>query len=479
MPLKGFIRSIKPYEILTKEQEEMIHTSTLSVLENTGIRFESKKALKIFKKNGCNVDSSNNRVRFPSSIVEECLRKCPSGFTVRSRNPRCSVRLGGNTLYFSNMPGKGILDITSGRIRPATKEENINSITVLDSLENLHVLSCYTPYFEVEGIEPVMAIPESVAANMRHSTKVQWTGYQKDCEQFCIEMAKVTDQDIMGVSCSSTPLTYNSDACESAIRFVEAGFPIDFVSGCIMGGTSPATIAGSLVLFDSEVIGGIVLAQLVKPGSKVVVENGMLPMNMRYGIPIFGSIASSLHIAAFGQIWRHYCLPIFAGCGWTNSKDIDFQDGYERSISAVIIALCGYNVALLHGGVYGELAFHPLQAILDDDIAGMIGRFMEGIIVSDETIATDLIAEVGPIPGHFLNTEHTRKYFRNENYFPKVADMLPYYVWENEGKKGALKNAEEKMIEILKTHKVEPLPEDQDREIEKILRKARNYYEIR
>ena len=87
MPLKGFIRNIKPLEVLTEEQVEAIHRSTLDVLETTGIRFESEKVLKIFKKNGCDVDFENNRVRFPSYIVEEALRKCPSSFTMKSRNP--------------------------------------------------------------------------------------------------------------------------------------------------------------------------------------------------------------------------------------------------------------------------------------------------------------------------------------------------------------------------------------------------------
>ena len=476
MPIKGFTRNIIAYEILTEEQLEEIHRSTLEVLETTGIRFENDKALNIFNHNGCKVDFDDKRVRFPSYIVEETLKRCPSSFLVKSRNPKNNIELGGNTFYFSNMPGQRILDLISWKTRRATKKENKEALIVLDALKNLHLLSCYTPYFDIEGIPPDMAILESCAAKIRYSTKVQWTGYQKDCEIYSIEMAKVTNQDIIGVSCSSTPLTYNSDACMSAIRFAEDGLPIDFVSGCIMGGTSPATIAGTLALYNAEVIGGIILVQLVKPGSKVIVENGMLPMNMRSGVPIFGSVASSLHIAAFSQMWRKYKIPTFAGCGWTNSKKIDFQNGYERSITAFIISISGINVALLHGGVYGELAYHPIQSILDDDIAGIIGRFVEGIYISNETLATDLINAVGPIPGHFLNTKHTRKYFKKENFIPKAVDMLEYPEWEKRGCKDALEYAKEIMNEILATHLVEPLPEDQDRELEKILNKARGYY---
>jgi len=289
-------------------------------------------------------------------------------------------------------------------------------------------------------------------------------------------MAKVTDQDIMGLGLPSAPLNYYSDACESTIRYAEAKFPINFASGCMMGGTSPATIAGTLVSFDAEVIGGIVLSQLVKSGTKVVVEDTILPMDMRSGSPVFGSITACLHIGAFGQVWRRYNIPTFADSGWTNSKKIDFQDGYEKSITSLIIALSGCNVANLFGGVYGELAFHPLQAILDNDVAGMVGKFIEGIIVNNETIATDLIEKVGPIPGHFLTTAHTRNYFDKEGFFPKAADMLPYEEWREQGRKDALKLAEERFEEILHTHQCKPLAEDQDREIENILKRARELY---
>lgn len=475
MLLKGFMRNIKPLEILTEEQVEAIHRSTLDVLENTGIKFESEKALKIFNNNGCNVDYENKIVKFPSYVVEEALRKCPSSLIMKSRNPKNNIRIGGNTIYFSDMPGMRILDLNTFKTKPATKEENKDALIILDALENIHILCSYTPYFEIEGISPLMAILESFAAKIRYSSKVSWEGYQNDCEIFVIEMAKATNQDVMGLGLPSAPLTYYSDACKSIIRFSEAKLPINYASGCIMGGTSPATIAGTLVTFNAEVIGGIVLSQIINPGNRSVVEDTILPMNMQSGHPVFGSINTSLHIAAFAQIWRKYEVPTFADSGWTNSKKIDFQDGYERSITALICALSGCHVSNLYGGVYGELAYHPIQSILDDDIAGMIGRFVEGIEVNDETLATNLIEEVGPIPGYYLNTEHTRKFYK-DIFKPKAADMSTYTDWLEKGKKDCLKLAEERMCEILKTHKVLPLPDEQDKEIEKILKKAREFY---
>ena len=130
-----------------------------------------------------------------------------------------------------------------------------------------------------------------------------------------------------------------------------------------------------------------------------------------------------------------------------------------------------------HGTVYGELTAHPVQAILDDDISGMVGRFLEGITVNDETLAVDLIKEVGSGPDFYLGKEHTRKWWQTEQFIPAVADTLTLPEWLKGGKKTAIDLAKEKMEEILATHKVSiPLTASQEEEIEKILSEARKFY---
>jgi trimethylamine--corrinoid protein Co-methyltransferase len=475
--LTGFRRAIAPLAVLRPEQVGEIWLASQRVLETTGLTFESPNALRILREGGCRVDESTRRVRIPKKVVGEALAACPSSYLVRSRDPARSVRLGGDEFFFSDMPGRGILDLHSWTVRPATLQENRDALVVLDAMPNFHILCAYTPYFDVEGWSPLMSITESTAAKIRLSTKVQWTGYQADCEIYAIEMAAATDQDIIGISCTSSPLTYGADACESAIRFARAGLPVHVVSGCIMGATSPVTVAGSLVSFGAEVLGGITLIQMARRGTRVSVEDSVLPMSMRSGAPLFGSVSAMLHTAAFAQVWAGCGPPLFANSGWTNSKRIDFQDGWEKSLTTMIIALSGCHVANFFGGVYGELAFHPLQAVLDDDVAGTIGRFIEGVRVDPEALALELIEEVGPIPGDFLTSRHTRENYRRELFLPKAADLLSYQEWENRGSRGELDRARERMEEILRTHEPHPLAEEQDREIEKILQKARRRYE--
>ena len=129
-----------------------------------------------------------------------------------------------------------------------------------------------------------------------------------------------------------------------------------------------------------------------------------------------------------------------------------------------------------NGGIYGELAHHPVQAILDDDIAGMIGRFIEGVEVSNDTIALDLINKVGPIPGTFIHEQHTRKWWNSEQFMPKAADSLTYPEWMEKGKKSAIDYAKKRMEEILANHVPVPLTDQQEGEIKRILVKAEKYF---
>ena len=476
--LKGFGRKFPPLKILTDEQVEAIHQGALDLLSQTGVVMEHDRALQPFEKNDCKVDRESKRVRISPALVEDCIRRAPSSFRVRARDPKRDIVFDSSNLYFSTFPGMNTIDIDTWEPRVATRKENYDAVTVLDAMDNLHNICCYCAYFGFKGVIPAMAIPESVAAKIRNSTLTQITGYGANCERFVLDMALAIDIDIMQQMPISAPLVNYHDAIESAFLFVEAGMPMTISSSGILGGTYPATQAGGLVVALAEALSALVLIQLIRPGARVTAGTFTFPQNMRAGSPAFGAIGVGLHAAAHNQIWRKYNIPMWNyATGLSSSKRIDFQDGYEKSINAVISAISGASIMMLHGGVSSELTFHPFQAILDDDIAGMIGRFLEGIKVSEATLALDLIAEVGPIPGSYLATQHTREWWSQEQFVPKATDRLTYPEWMKTGKKSCLDYARGKMGEILAVHKVSiPLTESQEEDLERILREGREYY---
>jgi trimethylamine--corrinoid protein Co-methyltransferase len=476
--MKGFTRKFKPLNILSEQEIESIHKSTLHVLDTVGVTFESKRALSLFKKAGCRVDEATSQVRFPPSLVEECLRKCPSSFGITARDNKDSLRFGGNTLHFYNSVGLKTVDIDTFEPRAATMQEQNDGVRVLDALDHLHLSNSYTPYMEIEGAPLETLLLETLVSRLRHTTKVTASGYSNHSDMFAVQMAKEIGVDLLGCVMVGPPLRYYKDACDAAFSYAGAGFPVFITSGVSYGATGPVTVAGSTVTNTAEIIAGIVLVQLIRPGTGVLAVDFSFPMDMQTATPIFGSFNSAMHAAMFGQIWRRYQVPTcVSSSGYCSGKMPDYQTGYEKSFSGLAAALAGVNVVSMHGGIYSELSWHPVQAVLDDDLAGMIGNFLEGATINEDTLALDVIANVGSSPGHYLGTQHTFDFWKSELYTPKSADRTSYDAWLKNGKKTTIDYAKERCEDIIANHKISvPLTAHQDDALQRIMKEAQTYY---
>ncbi len=473
MAMKG-ITVNKPINILSEDEVERIHYSTLEVLERTGVKFDNDKALEILEGAGCKVDHEKKQVHFPPQLVEECLRKCPSSFTLRARESKNDLRFGGNTLYFGPFAAQhlGAAD-TGERITPTIKEVG-EAYRLMDALEHMHF-----PFggsiFDHKDVNPMMQFTTRTATFIRNSSKTIAGMSYFDCEIFEIKLAEATDQDVLGTATSSPPLTWDGAVINAMLRYLEKGFPIGVCGGQNFGATSPVTIAGSVVATNTELMSMMVLLQSARPGAAILAANYSQPLSMRTGLPLLGAVEKSIHGMAFAQMWRRYGLPRVT-IGSTDSKVADYQCGYEKAISVILHSLAGFNCVLEGGGLYDELTWSPLVLLMDNDIFGMVSRVLNGINVTDETLAVDLINEVGPIPGHFLNREHTRNWWRQEIFEPVLADRQSHPEWVEAGSKDIVKRAKEKMAEIVATYEPTPLTDDQEKAVAEIIKEAESYY---
>lgn len=464
----------KPVNILSEDQVERIHWGTLDVLEKTGVRFDHDEALKIFEEAGCYVDHKTQRVRFPPYLVEECLRKCPSSYTLRARERKYDLRFGGSKLYFMPFVGLGTLDVDTGERKMPTVQETADAIKVIDALDRIHIGT--GPYYMMDGVSPIITIPTKTAISIKNTSKWSCFGLSAyDCDIWEMKMAEATNQDIIGSATTAPPLTVGEDVTNSFIRYAKGAKGTGASSGLVFGGNSPATIAGSLVLNNAEIISCLVLAQLINPGIPFLASNYLHPMDMRTGQVLQGAVEKGITGMAFAQIWRHYRIPCWMSAT-SDSKIPDYQCAYEKAILTSIQVMAGPSVLGIAGGVYDELTWSPIAAVMDNDILGMVERLVNGIEVTDETLAIDLIEEVGPIPGHYLNREHTRLWWKKEQFIPKLAHKGSHPEWIKEGSKSIVKRAKEYMQEILATHEPTPFPDDQEKEIDNILKEAEQYY---
>ncbi len=475
---QGFLRKFNPLKILTDTQIEYIHTTSLEVLESIGVKFNNKKACEFLKNCGCIVDIDRKIVKFPSYLVEESIKKTPSSFSVKARIEEDNLRIGGNRLYFMPAAGARLSDFKTGSLVTPTLEKNNIGVLVCDSLETVDFQASYCPYFELSDVEPVMLLAESQASIARYSTKVSRGAQATDSFIWESQIANAVGKQLIGTMEGAAPLCFPEDAINAAFEYMNNGFPLWVTGGSVMGGSSPVTVAGATVSNNVEILAAITFIQCYKPGHAILANDFVIPMDMESGNLFFGALGCGFHQMAFNQLYKvFYDIPTCnAMAAFPNSKLIDYQNAFEKTHLAMSAALSGANMIAFLGSVSQELAWSPIQAIIDNDAAHIIGRYLEIFEINKETIAYEIIKEVGHSPGSFLGKKHTRDFWQKEYYVPKVFDRTSYQEWENSGKKNVLTRAEERFFEIINNYQIKPLKDTEEFEIKKILKDARKYY---
>jgi trimethylamine--corrinoid protein Co-methyltransferase len=138
----------------------------------------------------------------------------------------------------------------------------------------------------------------------------------------------------------------------------------------------------------------------------------------------------------------------------------------------VLCGLAGCSMISNGGGLEAERLWSPVQAVIDNELNAMVGRILEGMRVTDETLAIDLMDEVGPVPGNYLKTHHTRRLWKEEQFLPRLSDRLSFESWAQQGSRDVAARARDLAKEIIATHEVPPLPDEQDRELTSIVQAA-------
>lgn len=461
----------RPLDILTDDEVKRIHYAALEILSRTGVVFHHRRALELLGDAHCTVDMGRELVRFPAYLVEESLRKCPRRVLLKGTSPEYDVTVGDPYVHFASCIAMDTLDLDTMDRRPPTLEDHINMVRVLDQLDTVHLNS--GPYSHMQGVPDKLIYPSRFAASVKYSSKPSITAGMAGTELSTIEIARVVGQNPAAHVQCSPPLTVSFDKVECLFNFVEAGHPILPGSGLAMGMTCPVTMAGALAQQLAEILSVIVLAQLVNPGTGVIAKSRIEPADMTTGTVAEGGVEKAIADAAWNQIWRWYQVPRFHVVVSTDSKVPDYQCGTEKALQFLFSALTGSNIIAGIGGVYDELTASPLVAIMDDELARQVGKMVSGIDVNEDTLAVDLIDKVGPIPGQFLSTSHTRKFWRQELLVPRLADRIGYAEWTQRGRKTVLDYARDRYWEILSTPGSTPLNAAQQQEVESVLERAR------
>jgi trimethylamine--corrinoid protein Co-methyltransferase len=234
------------------------------------------------------------------------------------------------------------------------------------------------------------------------------------------------------------------------------GLPTVFTPGLLTGASGPVTIAGGLVQGNAEMLAGFVLAQLIREGTPLIYGGGVLPIDMRTTLMSYASPEFMMGACALKDMARHYRLPMFHFAGCSDAKTFDQQASLEGALWVMLAALNGGNLVHDMGYIDNGLTTSYQQLVVMDEVVGLVARFMEGIEVTEETMALEVIDQVGP-GGQYLAEEHTLRHFRR-NWFPTLLDRSNYSAWCENGKQSLGERAAARARQLLETHKPTPLP---------------------
>ncbi len=484
MGMAGKIKSITnprlSLEILTPDDVRQIHTSTLNIIEDVGVKFPSQLALDIWEAHGASVDRNTSVVKVPGPMIEEALKNAPPVYTLAGRNSAQDLLLDGNHVYLGT-DGCGVesIDIHTGQLRRSCLKDVEDIARVADYLDQ--VAFQWVPVSAQDYPPQSRSLHELLAIWQNSSKHVQTESIYSGSEaREAVKMAAaiaggkeaLRKRPLLSFTeCTLSPLSQDGGSLEAALVAAEAGLPVGFMTMASCASTAPATLAGNLVVGNAEVLSALALIQLAYPGAPVFYAAAQTVMDLRTGAYTGGGPEDFLFGAATNMLADFYHIPLSMGSFATGAKEPNWQAGVENSLSTLMASLAMSDMLLGIGLLNGSLIWSFEQMIMDCEIFDIIHKMMKGIVVDNETLAIDIIREVGP-GGHFLSQKHTRINMR-DLWLSTLMDRRPYNEWLK-AKDDARDWARKKAKNILLTHSSQPLDAGLKAELKRIIHSYEN-----
>ncbi len=467
------------FQLLSQDQLQELFDGVLHLLEYTGLDVYHDEARDILEKAGAWVDG--RRVRLPSYLVKDALAKAPRSFTLFARdgNPKHDIHIGPGRAHFGPGPTcPNFIDVETMERRPYVKSDVPVVARVCDALPNIDFVESLGTVndvhhelgalYEFAGMFPNTSKPIVAWSYDRfdsaaiHEIAVAEAGGQEAFERrpnyvhYCEPLS---------------PLVSTFEAVDKLIFAARHRVPLIFTPCPISGGTAPITSAGIVIQGAAESWMGLTLAQAIQPGLPFFMGGVYSVMDMSSMILAYGAPELPLNMAAVTELAHYVGLPLWQTGGCTDSKTFDEQAIIEGSMSVFFSALTGGD--LCHDVGYTESAMtgSVFQLCAMDEAISYARRITRGIEVNEDTLAVDVIRNVGP-NGHYLREEHTRRYYKNEFWYPKLSDRRNYEEWEMMGQTSFKERTAARVRDILATHQPSPINPETEQVIEKVLAEA-------
>jgi len=474
----GIKRGIR-FQILSEADLKRIHQGILQILETVGVQVNSDASRKLLRANGADVDDRTRIAKFPAALVEDALAKKSPLVTLAGRDPKYDAVLDGSRSFITaNGNGAVTVDFETGKRRPSTKKDVEETSRIIDYLPNVHI---HWPMVSSMDQHPSTVHLHDLDASLNHTQKhvMYETGVTLKDAKALTEMGYLAaggEKEFRRrprtscLQCTFAPLQLDAGVMDASLYFADAGVPLVFFGMPQPGATGPATLVGSLVVGNAEVLAALTIVQLHAPGAAVIYGMGNAPLDMRTTVRSGGSPEHALSSAMATELAHWYKMPSCVGVSATAKVPGD-QAVFEYYTGLLGPLMAGADLMCGIGLLEDSATLHYEQIVVDDEIVSAIARLIRGERADDDTLALDVIEKVGP-GKNFLAQRHTMAHLKTETFMPSLIDRRAFDSWAADGSKSLADRARDKTKWILANHTVPPLAPDVQRGLRAVIQRA-------
>lgn len=427
-------------DAISEDELQAMHETSLRVLEELGIRILLPEARQLFQSAGARVDEGEQMVFIGRDIIAAALASAPRSFTLRGANRERDVPMELGRLSFQ--PGGGaphITDLERGR-RPG-------------NLEGFRELVALTQHFDVFHLVGPLTEPQDSPVPLRHydTTRVQLLESEKIPHFFSrgaaqardgFEMLRIfrgLDEEAFRAQphCftlinSNSPRMLDKLMAQGLMDFPRNGQVAVMTPFTLMGAMAPITVAGAMTLSHAEALAGIALTQLAQPGAPVMYGTFTSNVDMKSGIPAFGTPEHFRASVVAGQLARLVGLPWRCASG--SAANINDAQAANENQMGLWGCVLGGATTVVHaaGWLEGGLTVSMEKMITDAETLQMIAELCHATEAGASAIGFDALREIKP-GGHFFSAGQTMERFQTEFYQPLVADWSNFGNWSEAG----------------------------------------------
>jgi trimethylamine--corrinoid protein Co-methyltransferase len=439
--------------VLSDGDVEQIHEASLDVLTQCGVEIGSSRALDFLASRGLSVDRERRVVRFSRTCIEDALAQIPQQFEVFDRQGTSVFILGdGLSKIAAGHNAVFWVDSETGATRRSTVADVECFARVCEELPAIDMIGI--PVMPQDVPDPAATLLYGVRAVIENSRKpIFFSTDRVSVNNAIIQMLRAAfsgdlQTQVYGICQLSptSPLYWEEGVLEAIWDTVPTGVPLAILPEPNAGISAPYTLAGLLTANNAECLSGLTMIQMLRPGTKVMYANSWTATDMRSAAALVGSTETTICRIAGAQLARRYRVPSHTTAPNSDNHAHDEQSAWEKTYSTFCAVGAG-NDLIVNCGMFatGMTCSHE-QLIMDEEISAMSRRIAEGIDVNDETIAKDLMIQVGPRGTGYLTADHTLNWLRSKEYLePRVSVRGPRAAWEAAGGKDTYQLARDKV----------------------------------